>query len=64
MGTAPVAVVLRELDHVLVIGSLVADELYGKRVPIAVLPEPGYSSVRTGCAVELDERGGLTVRSR
>ena len=53
LATAPAAIVLREPDHILVVGVLVARELYGRGIPIAVLPEPDYSSVRTGADVSL-----------
>lgn len=37
-GTAPAAIVLGEPDLILAIGAAVAEELYGVRLPIVVLP--------------------------
>lgn len=39
-ATAPAAFVLREPDLILAIGAAVAGELYGVRIPVAVLPVP------------------------
>ena len=63
LGTAPAAIVLRDPDHILVAGALVARELYGRAIPIVVLPEPGYSSVRTGDQIALETDGTLTTSS-
>ena len=63
LGMAPAAIVLREPDQILVVGSLVAEELYGQRVPIVVLSEPDYSTLTTGAAVELDADGGLRIQN-
>ena len=44
-GTAPAAIVLSEPDPILALGAIVARELYGRSVPVAVIPDP---DVRTG----------------
>lgn len=36
LGTAPVGLILRELDEILVVGAMVANELYNSGFPIAV----------------------------
>lgn len=47
-GTAPAAIVLGEPDLILSIGSAVAEELYGVRVPVVVLPPDRIGAVVDG----------------
>ncbi len=47
-GTAPLAVLLGERDLILSVGSAVAEELYGVRVPIVVWPRARLAALRTG----------------
>lgn len=49
-GTAPAAIVLSEPDPILALGAIVARELYGRSVPVAVITDP---DVRTGEVVTL-----------
>ena len=56
-GTGPVAILLREADPVLVLGAVVARELYGRACPIAVLDGDTIESIRTGDSVEVDCAG-------
>jgi hypothetical protein len=44
-GTAPVAIVLSELDPILALGAIVARELYGRTIPVVVAPSAAF---RTG----------------
>lgn len=53
-GTAPAAIVLGEPDLILSIGAAVAEELYGVRVPIVVLPSDDLAAIKDGQAVDLD----------
>ena len=50
-GTAPAAILLFEPDAVLVLGAVVARELYRKTVPVVVI---GEDAVRAGQTVEID----------
>ncbi len=59
LGTAPAAFVLRGPDEMLVIGSLVAAELYDDVIPIVV----GAASVHTGDEVRIDG-DTMSVRAR
>lgn len=38
-GTGPVAIVMRERDLIVALGCIVADELYGRKVPLAIVDE-------------------------
>ncbi len=51
-GVGPAAVLLRELDAILVIGAIVAYELYARQMPIVVLRASDYDALpRAGTAV-------------
>lgn len=48
LGTAPAAILLGEDDPIIVLGALVARELYGTRVPVATLTPETYRSLTSG----------------
>ena len=52
-GATPRAIVLGEPDLILAIGSAVAEELYGTRVPVVVLPPTPRGAVRDGAEVRI-----------
>lgn len=54
LGTAPVAVVLSDPDPILALGAAVARELYGRSLPIVVVPPGDYDRIRTGDTVTVD----------
>jgi uncharacterized protein len=56
-GTAPAAILLSEPDLILAIGSAVAEELYGVRVPVVVLPPAELARIRDGSEVGIDGDG-------
>jgi predicted aconitase with swiveling domain len=53
-GTAPSAILLGEPDLILSIGAAVAEEIYGVRVPVVVLPRARLDAIRDGDPVDLD----------
>lgn len=53
-GTAPTAIVLGEPDLILAIGAAVAEELYGVRVPVVVLPPDELAAITEGQPFEVD----------
>jgi uncharacterized protein len=55
-GTAPAAIVLGEPDLILAIGAAVAEELYGVRVPVVVLPPDELAAIVDGEPFDLDTR--------
>jgi uncharacterized protein len=58
-GTAPAAIVLGEPDLILAIGSAVAEELYGVRIPVIVKPRARLARIRDGVRVRIGPRGGM-----
>jgi uncharacterized protein len=59
-GTAPAAILLGEPDLILAIGSAVAEELYGRRVPVVVASAALLAAIRDGESVRV--AGDGTVR--
>ncbi len=51
LGTAPAAIVLTQLDPILVIGSLVANDLYSISIPIALISLQGWPALTAGTNV-------------
>jgi predicted aconitase with swiveling domain len=56
-GTAPVAMLLGEPDLILAIGSLVAEELYGVRVPVLVGDPAVLAEIRDGESIRIEGDG-------
>lgn len=47
-GTAPAAIVLAQPDDIILLGAVVARELYGLVCPVVVADEESYANLRTG----------------
>lgn len=60
-GCAPAAIVLGETDLILAVGAAVAEELYGVRLPVIVLPPDDLAQIRSGQRVEILESGEVTL---
>ena len=60
LGSGPAAIVLPSANRSVVIGVLVADELYGRPVPVLVVPGDAHASLRTGEAVTIATGGRIT----
>jgi uncharacterized protein len=58
-GVAPAAIVLEEPDLILAIGSAVAEELYGAKVPVLVMPRAKLAEIADGVDVVIGEDGVL-----
>ena len=52
-GCAPAAILLGEPDLILAVGAAVADELYGRRVPILVLGASDLASIGDGASLRV-----------
>jgi predicted aconitase with swiveling domain len=63
LGTAPAGIVLAEADMIVMLGALVAHELYGKRCPVVVLDRMTFDALSTGVVVEISE-GGASLNTR
>lgn len=61
LGTAPAAVVLRELDGILALGAAVAHELYEQSPPVVVLTPADWDALPEGAEAAVDVSGRLRV---
>ena len=61
-GTAPAAVLLGSSDEIIVLGAVVADELYGHLMPVGVTTPEFYHRVRVASAVQIHADGSIDVR--
>lgn len=58
-GTAPAAIILGEPDLILAIGAAVAEELYGRTVPVLVVPMAQLRTIADGAEVRIGADGGV-----
>lgn len=52
-GTAPSAIVMAERDEIVALGAIVADEIYGIRVPVVVVNVGDYDRLTDGTGVRV-----------
>ncbi len=60
-GAAPAAILLGEPDLILSIGAAVAEELYGRAVPVVPLSVERLGAIRDGASVRLHHTGRIEV---
>ena len=56
-GTAPAAIIMAEPDDIVLLGALVAEELYGLTCPIVVADRVAYDSIADGAEVTVTPQG-------
>jgi predicted aconitase with swiveling domain len=61
LGKAPAAIVNRATDPIAALGSIIADELYGKAVPIVVLDEADFGAIADGDRVAIEPDGTVIL---
>lgn len=61
LGNAPVAIVMREPDEIVVLGALVAADLYGTVCPVVVVSAADYAIVAASVRVEIAADGRVEV---
>jgi len=60
-GTAPAAIITAEADAIVALGSIVADELYGRCVPAVALDAESFASLRNGDVIAVAPDGTVTI---
>ena len=63
-GVAPAAIVNLRVDPILALGSIVSEELYNKAVPIIVLDEQDFYSIKEGDYLTIESDGKVIVSSK
>ena len=61
-GTAPAALLTTGVDAFFALASVVADELYGRPIPLIALEAEDFAALRTGDWVSVEEDGTVTCR--
>ena len=62
LKTAPAAIITAEVDGILALGAVVAQELYETSLPLLVLNAADYAALADGQQVTINDGGELTVR--
>lgn len=63
-GVAPAAIVNLKVDPILALGSIVADELYHQAIPIVVLSEEDFFSIKQDDRLAIEPDGKVLVRMK
>lgn len=61
LGTAPAAIVMIHADEILTTGAIVAEEIYGRTVPILLVSEVDYGRLADATAAVIAADGTLTL---
>ena len=62
-GVAPAAIINLKPDPILALGSIVSDELYHRGVPIVVLTEKDFFTIKENDQVTIEPDGKVLVRT-
>ena len=60
-GTAPAALILQESDEIIVLGAIVADEIYGIAMPIVIVDEATYAEVAAAPSAAVAVDGSISL---
>lgn len=60
-GAAPAAIINIKVDPILAIGSIVADEMYKKTVPIVLVDEDEFGAIGQGDIVVIEADGTVRI---
>ena len=63
-AVAPVAIVNLKVDPILALGSIASDELYNRSVPIVVLDEQDFHSIKKNDYLSIEPDGKVLVSSK
>lgn len=60
-GTSPAALIVMASDEILSTGAIVADELYGRALPIVEVDASAYASCRAAGRIDIAADGRITL---
>ncbi|MDX2030063.1 MAG: DUF126 domain-containing protein [Blastocatellia bacterium] len=60
-GTAPAALLTDGVDRFLALASIVAEEMYGRPIPLITLSSADFETLRTGQWIEVQPDGSLHI---
>ena len=61
LGTAPAGIINFNVDPILALGSIVAEELYEKPVPIVILSQKDHATIRNGDCLNIKLDGTIEI---
>jgi len=61
-GTAPAAILTTDIDFFFALASVVADELYAAPLPLVVLTEEDFATLKTDDTVEVLSNGEVNIQ--
>ena len=64
LSTAPCAIVTNGVDRFFALAAIVADELYGRVLPVVALDPTGFDTLRTGDWIQIRLDGSLIVQRK
>ena len=56
-GTAPAAIVMSEVDEIVALGAIAADELYGTAMPVVVVDQAAFDALAGSEHIAIDHDG-------
>ncbi len=59
-GTAPAAIVVTGRDTFFALASIVAQEMYGRSIPVVAIREEDLTQIATGDRVSIDDQGRIS----
>lgn len=60
-GTAPVGIIVSELDPILGLGAILGDELLGRTVPVVLISQEDRVKIASGAMIRLGADGSVEV---
>lgn len=63
-GVAPAAIINLKVDPILALGSIVSDEMYHKAVPIVILAEKDFYSIKEDDHLTIEPDGTVKVNTK
>ena len=60
-GVAPAAIINLRVEPILALGAIIADELYHRTVPVVVLPEADFHSIKEGDHLTIAPNGMVRI---
>lgn len=62
-GTAPAAILTTSIDSYLALASVVAEEMYGRPIPIVAITQEQFEKLKTGTIIKVQPDGKLLLNS-
>jgi len=59
--TAPAAIIMMRTDPIIALGAIVADEMFGRTVPVIVLPPEQYETIAEGDRITVEPDGTVLI---